>query len=51
MTEGYRSLASKIMNLSYEYKLAHEVSVLHRMLRFSQDTAGIYLQEFVRSLE
>jgi len=51
LTAGYRHIAEKIMSLAYKHKLAHEVSVLHKALRFSQETAGIYLQEYVRGLE
>lgn len=47
---GYRALSNKILKLSYEYKLAYEVSTLHKALRFSSETAGIYLTEYLESV-
>jgi len=44
-------LASRIMTLACDHNVAHEVSVLYKAMKFSSDTAGIYLQEYVRSLE
>ena len=51
LTARYDTLVRKITNLSYSYKLAHEVSVLFKALKFSNETAGIYLQEYLRGLE
>lgn len=51
MTVGYRTLADKIMALSYHHNVAKEVATLNRVLRFSNEIAGTYLQEYVRSLE
>ena len=50
LTRGYRGLAYKIMNLAQDYKIAHEVSVLQKALKFSSETAGTYLQEYVEGL-
>ncbi|MCP8315788.1 MAG: hypothetical protein H3Z51_02855 [archaeon] len=46
---GYRGLSSKILQLSYKCKLAHEVSTLQKALRFSSEIAGIYLAEYLES--
>ncbi len=45
----YRDLSNKILKLGYKYKIVHEVSTLHKALRFSSETAGIYLSEYLES--
>ncbi len=49
LSKGYHEIASRIMQLSYEYKLAHEVSVLHKGMKFSKEL-DTYLAEYLRSV-
>jgi hypothetical protein len=49
LSKGYHGIATRIMQISYEYKLAHEVSALHKGMKFSRDM-DTYLAEYVRSL-
>lgn len=50
LSKGYHDVASRIMELSYEYKLAHEVSTLHKSMRFARDSVDTYLAEYLRSV-
>ncbi len=49
LSKGYHEIASRIMQVSYEYKLAHEVSVLHKSMKFSKEI-DTYLAEYLRSV-
>jgi len=50
LSKGYHEIANRIMELSYEYKLAHEVSALHKSMRFAKDAVETYLAEYLRSV-
>jgi len=45
--KGYKRIADRIMKVAYERNYAHEVSVLHKALRFTKDapTLAEYLRE------
>jgi hypothetical protein len=47
LTKGYKQIADRIMNIAYKHNYAHEVSVLHKALRFTNDapTLADYLRE------
>lgn len=47
MTGGYRLIANRIMKTAYEYKYAHEVSILFKALRFTNEVSTLaeYLRE------
>ena len=49
LSKGYHDLANAILQLSYEYKLAHEVSTLHKSMKFSKEM-DTYLAEYLRSV-
>lgn len=49
LSKGYHEIASRIIHLSYEYKLAHEVSVPHKSMKFSKEI-DTYLAEYLRSV-
>lgn len=50
LSRGYHEIANRIIELSYEYKLAHEVSALHKSMRFAKDAVETYLAEYLRSV-
>jgi len=47
LTNGYRQIAERIMKVAYEHHFAHEVSVLYKALRFTNDAPNLsdYLRE------
>ncbi|MBI2183958.1 MAG: hypothetical protein HYU39_03255 [Thaumarchaeota archaeon] len=47
LTKGYKLIADRIMKTAYEYKYAHEVSVLFKALRFTNEVSSLsdYLRE------
>ncbi len=50
LSKGYHNIASRVIQLSYEYKLAHEVSTLHKGMKFSREM-DMYLAEYLRSVD
>ncbi len=48
LSKGYHDIANRIMQVSYDYNLAHEVSALHKSIKFSKDI-DTYIAEYLRS--
>ena len=47
---GFQRILSRIMNVAFSYNLLNEVSSLRKALRFSSDTAGIYIYVYLRGI-
>src|SRR6058998_3686289 len=43
LTKDYKQISDKIMKIAYERKLAHEISALHKALRFTNDAKSVRL--------
>lgn len=50
ISRTYHDIASRIMELSCEYKLGDQVSTLHKSMRFARDALDTYLAEYLRSV-
>ena len=48
-TKDYKQISDNIMKIAYEWKLAHEISALHKALRFTNDAPS--LSDYLRGAD